>query len=86
MKYFKAIEYPYVKKKKKKKKKKKFFNIISKYCPISNSNLDAVIHKYELNRIKYRILIVVVNELYNINYNSNRNNIVNNRRISDSKR
>jgi len=61
MKYFKDIEIFY-----------EIFYIISKYCPISNSNVDTVIT--DMNNIKQSSDSDSSNEVYNIN---NRNNIVN---------
>jgi len=75
------------KKKKKKKKNSRYieilyekFYIISKYDPISNSNVNTVITN--VNNIKSST--DSSNEFYNINDNNNRNNIDNNSRISDS--
>ena len=66
-KYFKNIE--------------KYF-IISKYCPISNSNVNTVITN--MNSKESSSDYDRSNEVYNINNNSNRNNIVNNSRINDN--
>jgi len=80
MKYFKDIEIFY-----------EIFYIISKYCPISNSNVDTVIT--DMNNIKQSSDSDSSNEVYNINNRNNivninninnRNNIGNNSRISDS--
>ena len=63
MKYFKDIEVLY-----------EIFYVISKYCPISNSNVDNVItdiKNLELSSDSDRS-----NKLYNINNINNRNNIV----------
>ena len=60
---------------------KKFY-IISKYCPISNSNVDTVIT--DMNNIELSSDSDSSNEEYNINNINNRNNIVNNCRNSDS--
>jgi len=65
MKYFKDIEILY-----------EIFYIISKYCPISNSNVDTVIT--DMNNIE--LSSDSDNEGYNINNINNRNNIVNNSR------
>ena len=72
MKYFKDIKILYEK-----------FYIISKYCPISNSNVNTVITN--MNNIESSTDSDSSNKLYNINNNNNKNNIVNNNRISDSK-
>jgi len=64
-KYFKDIEILYEK-----------FYIISKYCPISNSNVDTVIT--DMNNIELSSDSDSSNEVYNINKINNRNNIVNN--------
>ena len=69
MKYFKDIEILY----------EKFF-IISKYCPISNNNVNTVIT--EMNNIESSTDSDSSNEVYNINNNNNRNNIANNSWIS----
>ena len=61
MKYFKNIEILY-----------EIFFIISKYCPISNSNVKTVIT--DMNNIEQSSDSDSSNEVYNIN---NRNNIVN---------
>jgi len=58
------------------------FYIISKYCPISNSNVDAVIT--DMNNIELSSDSNCSNKVYNINNINNRNNIVNNSRNSDS--
>ena len=58
------------------------FYIISKYCPISNSNVDTVIT--DRNNIEQSSDSDSNNEVYNINNINNRNNIVNNSKISDS--
>jgi len=55
----------------------KFF-VISKYCPISNSNLSTVIT--DINNIESNTNSDNSIEEYNINNNNNRNNIVNNSR------
>ena len=68
--YFKDIEILY----------EKYFKI-SKYCPISNSNVNTVIT--DMNNIESSTNSYNSNEVYNIN-NNKRNNIFNNRRISDS--
>jgi hypothetical protein len=70
MKYFKDIEILY----------EKFF-IISKYYPISYSNLKTVVTN--MNNIESNTDFDSSNEEYNINNNNNRNNIVNNSRIND---
>ena len=70
-KYFKEIEILY-----------ENFYIISKYCPISNSNVDTIIT--DMNNIELSSDFDSSNEVYNINNINNRNNIVNNSRISDS--
>ena len=57
----------------------KFF-IISKYRPLLNSNVNTVIS--DINNIESSTNSDGRNEIYNIN-NNNRNNIVNNSRISD---
>ena len=64
-KYFKDIEILYEK-----------FYIISKYCPISNSNVDTV--TTDMNNIELSSDSDSSNEVYNINKINNRNNIVNN--------
>ena len=56
------------------------FFLISKYCPISNSNVNTVITN--MNNVESSTDSDSSNEVYNIN-NNNRNNIVNNSRISD---
>jgi len=71
MKYFMDIEILYEK-----------FYIYSKYCPISNSNVNTVIT--DMNNIESSSESDNSNGVYNINDNNNRNNIVNNSRISDS--
>ena len=71
MKYFKDIEILY-----------EIFYIISKYCPISNSNVDTVITY--MNNIELSSDSDPSNEVYNINNINNRNNIVNNSRNGDS--
>jgi hypothetical protein len=71
MKYFKDIEILY-----------EIFYIISKYCPISNSNVDTIIT--DMNNIELSSDSDSSNEVYNINNINNRNNIVNNNRNSDS--
>jgi len=71
MKYFKDIEILY-----------EIFYIISKYCPISNSNVDTVIT--DMNNIELSSDSDSSNEVYNINNINNSNNIVNNSRNSDS--
>ena len=71
MKYFKNIEILY-----------EIFFIISKYCPISNSNVKTVIT--DMNNIEQSSDSDSSNEVYNINNINNRNNIVNNNRNSDS--
>jgi len=58
------------------------FYIISKYCPISNSNEDTVIT--DMNNIELNSDSDSSNEVYNINNINNRNNMVNNSRNSDS--
>jgi len=58
------------------------FYIISKYCPISNSNEDTVIT--DMNNIELNSDSDSSNEVYNINNINNRSNIVNNRIISYS--
>jgi len=58
----------------------KIFFLISKYCPISNSNVNTVITN--MNNVESSTDSDSSNEVYNIN-NNNRNNIVNNSRISD---
>jgi len=73
MKYFKDIEILY-----------EIFYIISKYCPISNSNVDTVIT--DMNNIEQSSDSDSSNEVYNINNINNRNNIVNNSRNSDSEK
>jgi len=72
MKYFKDIEIVY-----------EIFYIISKHCPISNSNVDTVI--IDMNNIELSSdSDSSSNEVYNINNINNRNNIVNDSRNSDS--
>jgi len=66
MKYFKDIEILY----------EKFFKI-SKYCLISNSNVNTVIT--DMNNIESSTDSVSCSEVYNVNNNNNRNNIVNSR-------
>ena len=58
------------------------FYIISKYCPISNSNVHTVIT--DMNNIEKSSDSDSSNEVYNTNSINNRNNIGNNSRISDS--
>jgi len=70
MKYFKDIKILYEK-----------FYIISKYCPISNSNVNTVITN--MNNIELSSDSDSSNEVYN-NNNNNRNNFINNSRISNS--
>jgi len=72
MKYCKDIEILYEK-----------IYIISKYCPILNSNANTVITN--MNNIESSTDSDSSNKLYNINNNNNKNNIVNNNRINDSK-
>jgi len=56
--------------------------IISKYCPISNSNVNAVV--IDMNSVESSMDSDSSNEVYNINKYNNRNDIVNNNnRISD---
>ena len=71
MKYFNDIEILY-----------EIFYIISKYCPISNSNVDTVIT--DMNNIELSSDSDSSNEVYNIININNRNNIINNSRNSDS--
>jgi len=71
MKYFKDIEILY-----------EIFYIISKYCPISNSNVDTVIT--DINNIELNSDSGSSNEVDKFNNINNRNNIVNNRINSDS--
>jgi len=71
MKYFMDIEILY----------EKFF-LFTKYCPISNWNVNAVV--IGMNNMKSSTDSDSSNEEYNINDNNIRNNIVNNSRISDS--
>jgi len=71
MKYFKDIEILYEK-----------FYIISKYCPISNSNVDTV--NTDMINIELSSDSDSSNEVYNINNINNRNDMVNNSRNSDS--
>jgi len=68
MKFFKDIEILY----------EKYF-IISKYCLISNSNVNTIITN--MNNIESSTDSDSNNEVYDIN---NNNNIVNNSRINDS--
>jgi hypothetical protein len=70
MKYFKDIEVLY----------EKFF-IISKYCPILN-NVNIVIT--DMSNVESSTDSNSINEVYNIYINNNKNNIVNNGRISES--
>ena len=46
-----------------------FFFIISKYCPISNSNVDTVIT--DMNNIELSSDSDSCNEIYNINNHNN---------------
>ena len=72
MKYFKDIEILY-----------EIFYIISKNCPISNSNVDTVIT--DMNNIELSSDSDSSNEVYNIiNIIYNRNDIVNNIRNSEN--
>ena len=71
MKYFKYIEILY-----------EVFYIISKYCQISNSNVDTVIT--DMNNIELSSDFNSSKEVYNINNINNSNNTVNNSRNSDS--
>jgi len=71
MKYFKDIEILY-----------EIFYIISKYCSLSNSNVDTVIT--DMNNIEQSSDSDSSNEVYNINNINIRNNIVNNSRNCDS--
>ena len=71
MKYFKDIEILY-----------EIFYIISKYYPISNSNVDTVIT--DMNNIELSSDSDSSNEVYIINNINIRNNIVNNSSFSDS--
>jgi len=71
MKYFKDIEALY----------EKFF-IISKYCPISNSNVNTVIT--DMNNIESNTDSDSGNGEYNINNNNIKNSIVNNSNRNDS--
>jgi len=73
MKYFKDIEILYEK-----------FYIISKYCPLSNSNVDTVIT--DMNNRELSSDSDSSNEVYSINIINNRNNIVYNIRINDSEK
>jgi hypothetical protein len=56
------------------------FFILTEYCPISNSNVNAIIT--DMNNIESSIDSDSRNKVNNIN--NNRNNIVNYSRISDS--
>ena len=71
MKYFKDIDILYEK-----------FYIISKYRPISNSNVNTVIT--DMNNIELSSGSDIGNEVYNINNTNNKNNIIYNSSISDS--
>jgi len=55
--------------------------VISKYCPISNSNVDTVIT--DMNNVKSSTDSDSSTEMYYINNYIYRNNIINNRSISD---
>jgi hypothetical protein len=59
--------------------KKNFF--ITKYCPISNSNISTVVT--DMNNIKSSTDSDSSNEVYNIN-NNNNSNVVNNSNSIDS--
>ena len=71
MKYFMDIEKLY----------EKLF-VTRKYCPISNSNVNTII--LDMNNIESSIDPDSSKEEYDIYNNNDRNNIVNNRNISDS--
>ena len=71
MKYFKDIEILY----------EKFF-IISKYYPISNSNVNTIVT--DQNYVELSTDSDSSNKAYNINNNNNRNTIVSNSRVSDN--
>jgi len=71
MKYFMDIENPYWK-----------LFVISKYCSISNSNVNTVVT--DMNNVESSANTDSSNKENNINNNNNRNNIVNNSSISDS--
>jgi len=71
MKYFMDIEILY----------EKFF-LFTKYCPISNWNVNAVV--IGMNNMKSSTDSDSSNEEYNINDNNIRNNIVNNSNSIDS--
>jgi hypothetical protein len=60
----------------------KNFKLFSKYYLISNSNVGTFIK--DMNNIELSSDSDRSNEVYNINNIDNRNNIVNNSRISDS--
>ena len=60
----------------------KIFYIISKYCPILNSNVNTV--TTDMNNLELSSDSDSSNEVYNINNINNRNNIFNNSRNSDS--
>jgi len=59
----------------------KFF-VISKYYPISNSNVSTIIT--DINNVESSTDSDSSNEVYNININSNRNNIANNSNSIDN--
>ena len=60
----------------------KDIDIISKFYPISNSNVSTFITN--MNNTELSSDSGSSNEVYNINYNNKRNNIVNNSSFSDS--
>ena len=59
----------------------KDIDIISKFYPISNSNVSTFITN--MNNTELSSDSGSSNEVYNINYNNKRNNIVNNSSFSD---
>jgi len=60
---------------------KKLF-VVRKYCQISSINVNIAIK--DMNNVESRTESDNSNEVYNINSNINRNNIVNDSSISDS--
>jgi len=59
----------------------KFF-VISKYYPISNSNVSTIVT--DINNVESSTDSDSSNEVYNININSNRNKIANNSNSIDN--
>jgi len=64
MKYFINIEILY----------EKFFFVISKYCPVSNSNVNTIVT--DINNVESSTDSDSSNKVYNVNNNNNSNNVV----------